>query len=445
MINKMSTKNRVVWSEGLFIKPQHFQQMQRSLEHNIDSRIRGLKDNFYGLLELQINQDHLSFGKITIERAIGIMPDGTEFNVPIHDPAPTSLEITQTQAGNQIVYLAIADRSDSQVEVSNHNNTRYKNTAEPIRDLHTEMGDFSEISVAPVQLRLMLENEDRSAFSCIAIAKIKEKKSSGPITLYSDFIPCHLNSLNFSVLNNYLHELEGLVRTRSENIALRIGTPSQSGVADVSDFMMLQVLNMMHGELQYLTKANHLSPEDFYIFAVKYASHLFTFTSNDRLAPIFESYDHKHPDFSLKSSMELLRRALSTELDSKAMPIPIIPKAHGLSIAPLADKTLLKSAEFILAVRASLSNEDLRKYFTQQTKVASIEKIRDMVSLQLPAIPLLALPVTPRQLPYHADYIYFKLDRNSPAWQMLINSSGFAFHVAGDFPNLNMNFWAIRE
>ena len=59
----MSTKNRVVWSEGLFIKPQHFQQMQRSLEHNIDSRIRGLKDNFYGLLELQINQDHLSFGK----------------------------------------------------------------------------------------------------------------------------------------------------------------------------------------------------------------------------------------------------------------------------------------------------------------------------------------------------------------------------------------------
>lgn len=443
----MSTKNRVVWSEGLFIKPQHFQQMQRSLEHNVDCRIRGLRENFFGLLELQINQDHLSFGKITIEKAIGVMPDGTEFNVPIHDIVPTSLEITQTQAGNQIVYLAVVDRSDSQLEVSGDRSSmsRYQLSSEPVRDLHTEMGDFSEIAVAPVQLRLMLESEDRSAFSCIAIARIKEKKASGPVSLYTDFIPCHLNSLNFAVLNNYLHELEGLVRTRAENIATRVGTPSQSGVADVSDFMMLQVLNMMHGELQHLTRTNHLAPEDFYTFAVKYASHLFTFTSDDRLAPIFESYDHKAPDFSLKSCMELLRRALSTELDSKAVPIPILPKTHGLSIAPLADRTLLMNAEFILAVRASLSNEDLRKYFIQQTKVASIEKIRDMVSLQLPAIPLLALPVTPRQLPYHADYIYFKLDRNSPAWKMLINSSGFAFHVAGEFPNLNMNFWAIRE
>ena len=29
-------------------------------------------------------------------------------------------------------------------------------------------------------------------------------------------------------------------------------------------------------------------------------------------------------------------------------------------------------------------------------------------------------------------------------WQQLSNSGGFAFHIAGQFPGLNLAFWAIR-
>ena len=105
----------------------------------------------------------------------------------------------------------------------------------------------------------------------------------------------------------------------------------------------------------------------------------------------------------------------------------------------------MRDAEFILAVKADMPLDDLRKQFTQQCKVASVEKIRDLISLQLPGIPLAALPVAPRQLPYHAGYVYFRLDDQSQAWQMLDNASGFAFHVAGSFPGLEMQFWAIRS
>ena len=34
----MTTRNPVVWSEGLFVKPQHFQQTTRYLEHYINTR-----------------------------------------------------------------------------------------------------------------------------------------------------------------------------------------------------------------------------------------------------------------------------------------------------------------------------------------------------------------------------------------------------------------------
>jgi len=114
-------------------------------------------------------------------------------------------------------------------------------------------------------------------------------------------------------------------------------------------------------------------------------------------------------------------------------------------VAPLADPSLLESADFILAVRADMPHERLRKQFLQQTKLASVERIRDLISLQLPGVPLEPLPVAPRELPYHAGYSYFRLDRQSQAWSMLDGASGFAFHVAGDFPGLEMQFWAIRS
>ena len=39
----MSDKNRVVWSEGLFLRPQHFQQQERYLEACLQGRAGALR------------------------------------------------------------------------------------------------------------------------------------------------------------------------------------------------------------------------------------------------------------------------------------------------------------------------------------------------------------------------------------------------------------------
>ncbi|AGA74367.1 type VI secretion protein [Pseudomonas putida HB3267] len=62
-----------------------------------------------------------------------------------------------------------------------------------------------------------------------------------------------------------------------------------------------------------------------------------------------------------------------------------------------------------------------------------------------PGIPLVPLPVAPRDLPFHAGFTYFELDRRSPAWAGMEASSGFGIHVAGEFPGLELQFWAIRS
>ena len=56
-----------------------------------------------------------------------------------------------------------------------------------------------------------------------------------------------------------------------------------------------------------------------------------------------------------------------------------------------------------------------------------------------------ALPVVPRQIPYSAGYVYFELDKGSEFWRQLEQSGALALHIAGEFPGLDMAFWAIRD
>ncbi|GED22710.1 type VI secretion system baseplate subunit TssK [Halomonas halmophila] len=444
----MTSRNRVVWSEGLFIKPQHFQQQQRSLEGLIETRLRGVGGHLHGFLSLEINAEYLSFGRISLTRASGVMPDGTAFHLPDDDIEPPALEITNAATANQIVYLGLPLSTDGVADVSWQATSlpsRYRAEMRGVRDLHSQEGDLADLHLARIAPRLLLEGEDRSAYACLAVARIVERRPDGSLVLDENFLPTLLNVQAAPALQRFVGEMAGLVRERARNLAHRMATPDQSGVADVSEFMLLQLLNRVHPRFQHLSRLGHLHPERLYNAMLEACCEILTFTGESRLPPEFPAYDHDHPETAFRPLMQSLRQSLSTVLEPRALAIQLQSRRFGLKVATLQDSSLLDDADFILAVRADMPPERLRKLFVQQTKVASVERVRELISLQLPGIPLEPLPVAPRQLPFHAGYTYFRLDRYSEAWNMLRGASGFAFHVAGDFPGLEMQFWAIRS
>ena len=444
----MAGRNRVVWSEGVFIKPQHFQQQQRNLEGQLDARLQGVGGHLYGFLSLALNAEFLSFGRIALPHASGVMPDGTAFRLPEDDSEPQPLIIEDSSITNQTVYLGLPLTTDGVAEVrwpEEEMPARYRLTTRAVRDLHSRNGDVSDLAVAQVTPRLLLERDDRSAYTCLAVAHIIERRPDGSLVLDEDFLPTLLNVQAAPPLQRFIGEMTGLMRERARNIAQRLATPQQSGVADVADFMLLQLLNRTHPRFQHLSRLGHLHPERLYEAMLEANSELLTFTDESRLPPDLPAYDHDRPERSFRPLMQHLRQALSTVLEPRAQAIQLQSRRFGLMVAPLADTSLLESADFILAVRADMPLDTLRKRFVQQTKVASIERIRDLINLQLPGVPLTQLPIAPRQLPYHAGYSYFQLDRQSQAWSMLQGASGFAFHVAGEIPGLEMQFWAIRS
>ena len=444
----MIYRNQVVWNEGLFIKPQHFQQQQRYTEHSINERVLSISRYLYGISQISINPEYLSFGRISIDSAVGIMPDGSIFRVPQDDILPTALEISDATLTNQIIYLAIPLKNESLLEVDWDNDKgtgRYIARKQEVKDIHSPNGDIAHLDIASAGLKIMLEKDDRSAYASIAIAKILEKRPDGSIQLDPDFIPCHFDIYSNIQLPRFINELATLMKERAKSIATRLGAAGQGAVADVSDFMLIQSLNRLQPQLSHFSNLKSLHPERLYEALASICGELSTFTDESRLPPELNGYNHDAPTDCFWQIIRYLRQSLSVVLEARAVSIQLDKRKYGLIIAPIHETELIPSSEFILAVKARMPLDDLRTLFVQQTKVASVEKIRDLISHQLPGIPLISLPVAPRQLPYHSGYIYYQLDKTSSAWELVENASGFAFHVAGAFDDLDIQFWAIRN
>ena len=161
--------------------------------------------------------------------------------------------------------------------------------------------------------------------------------------------------------------------------------------------------------------------------------------------PALAPYRHDSLRESFEPVIAALRASFSAVIDQTAIPIPIESKKFGISVAVVGDRALYGSAVFILAARADLPAEELRRRFPAQLKIGPVERIRDLVNLQLPGVPVHPVPVAPRQIPYHAGFVYFELDQGHELWGQLQTSGGVALHVAGEFPGLTLEFWALRS
>ncbi|MGC7561035.1 type VI secretion system baseplate subunit TssK [Pasteurella sp. PK-2025] len=446
------SKNRVIWKEGLFVQPQHFQQQQRHIDYLIQNQLLALNNNYNcGLISFDIDREMLNLGRISLLFAEGVFPDGTYFNFPSQDLLPHPIEIKQLDnASSYDVYLALPNINTTFTEIHsdyhNQNNIsiRYKESLEDIRDTHSPNGNSNTLFLAKLSPKLIQGSEEKSAYTYLHIARIRDKLADGRIVLDDKFIPTCMDVAASSELRAFIGELASTLEQRAETLSSRIGSPSQQGIADVAEFLMLQLLNREYPLYKHLNIHPHIHPEYFYRLLIQLCGELMTFTDASRLPKEFLRYDHFDMTECFQRLFKQLRISLSTVLTPKAVSIQLESLPYGVKTAVINDQDLLYKAEFILAVSARMPEELLRKQLVQQIKITTPDKIRQLVSVQLPGIELRPLTMAPRQLPYHAGYIYFYLDIHSDEWIDVQKNHAIAFHVSGEFPELDMQLWAIR-
>lgn len=444
----MSLDSKVVWSEGMFLNPQHFQQQERYFERYIEGKCSAFGAYGWGLHYFEVDQQLLNLGKISVTRARGVFPDGSPFNFPDIDVAPPVLEVPEN-THNAIVYLAIPVKRAGAVDVLSEDNTqglaRYYSTEQTVRDVTSESGDNITLNVGKLRFRLLLESDDLSGYACIGLLRIAESREDKNVLLDDQYIPTVLDCNATPKLSGFLTELAGLLHHRGESIAGRLADTKRGGTAEIADYMMLQLINRLEPMTNHLASINGLHPLSLYAESLQMVGELSTFVTKNKRPQSFDAYLHDNLQKTFVPVISALRQCLSMVFEQTAVSMNLVEKKYGIRVAEITDRSLLTTASFVLAARANVQENALRMHLPAQIKIAPVERIRQLVNAAMPGITLKPLPVAPRQIPYHSGFTYFELEKQSDFWKELQHSGGFALHIGGDFPGLELEFWAIRQ
>jgi type VI secretion system protein ImpJ len=444
----MALDDKVVWYEGMFLRPQHFQQQDRYVERLVRARSDGLVPYGWGLSELKIDRQLLETGKFALQEAVGLFDDGTPFSVPSLDDLPPALDLPEGSTGKR-VFLAVPERRPNVAEFGaaegSDTISRYDMAENEVFDNIAGSTQSAPVNIGKLRLKYLIEGESAAGYALVGVARLQEVRSDRKAVLDDGYIPPVLNTAASPTLAGFLTELAGLLRHRGEAMAGRIaGAGGARGVSDVADFMMLQAINRYEPVLAHLSRIRDVHPERVYALMVGIAGELSTFTAKGRRPPSFPDYRHDDLQASFKPVVETIRQCLSAVLEQPAVQIPLQERGHGIRVGTISDKRLLRDAGFVLAVRSDMPQEQIRKSFPRLVKIGPVEQIRELVNVALPGIRIRPMPVAPRQIPFHSTAVYFELERGTQIWKQLATSGGIALHVAGDFPQLSVELWAIR-
>ncbi len=443
----MTASHRVIWSQGMFLQPHHFQQQTRFIESLLDARVAATGPHAWGFAELTLDEAGLATGQVAPLRARGVLSDGTSFSMPDADALPPPLVVAGDMQ-NELIYLAVprARAGNTEVDFGDAKPdplARYAVKEHELRDQAHAADEPEPVQLGAPTLRLLRARDASDAFALLGVVRVVERRADQQVVLDRAYIAPQSRADATGQLSAMANLLHGLVRQRAMTLASSMGQMGQ-GVSEVAEFLMLQLLNRNEPLLRQLAGAPSVHPQTLHSVLAQLAGELATFSRTDRHPPEYPLYQHEDLQASFAPVVQDLRDYLSAVMQRHAVQIELVDRNHGVRTAVVADTSLLTSAGFVLAVRSQMPAEHLRARFPTQSKLGPVERIKDLVNLQLPGVPIRNLPVAPRQLPFHTGSHYFELDRSSELWKQIERSGNLFVHVAGDFPGLEMELWAIR-
>jgi type VI secretion system protein ImpJ len=390
----------------------------------------------------------LAVGRLGVSRASGILPDGTPFSLPQHDAPPTPLDVPADMKG-ELVYLGVPRARDGVTQVrfdgeGTPESCRWRAVTQEVRDQTNAVDEPEAVQTGALELRLLRAKEASDAQALLGVARVVERRNDHQVVIDREYIAPQTRIDASQQLSAQASLLHGLVRQRARALAGRMGQLSH-GVSEMADFLMLQALNRAEPVFRQYALAPSATPATLYHACLQLAGDLATFTSEARVPPEYLAYRHDDLQATFLPVIADLRRMLSTVLERNAVQIDLAERGHGVRLAVFPDPELARNSSFVLAANAQMPAEQLRTRLPTQAKLGPPERLRDLVNLALPGVTLRSLPAAPRQLPFHAGFHYFEIDRGGDLWKQMERSGSLAMHVAGDFPALELELWAIRQ
>lgn len=442
----MSWYSKVAWTEGLFLRPHHLQQSDRYVEHLLDERVRLASPYPWGFSDMEIDMDVCQQSRFALRRGRGIFPDGAVFNFPADGVPPPAIDVPEDSAG-QTVWLGIPETTVNAVEVATGRadaSTRYVLGRETIIDSTSNLRQEEEIDVAHPQLMYSIRSTSPPGQVCLPVARIREVKDR-IIIVDGTFAPPMLNSHGHPVVSGWVESVIGWVERKLSELARYAADTSAGGGLQNFDYLTLQLLNRTHPVLLHMRDSSYIHPERVYVEFLKLAGELATFATEDRRARRYTAYDHDRLNEVFEPVMSDIQAFLSTGYDRRAVRLPLEQLAENAFRSIVVDRSLFAQANFVIEVSARRPLAEIQAEFPRLFKVGPFGQMRQIVYSNLPGIPLMYMAVPPAQIRALSNCVYFRLDKTTPLWREFSQDSAIGLQIAGNWPELKLEFYAIRE
>ena len=449
----MEYAQKVLWSEGMFLTPHHFQQADRYYENLISRRLSAVRSLGWGVCRLQINTDALANGEFVLSKCAAILADGLAVDTPDLDPLPParSVEASFDAKRNSLgVFIASPLARAGAVAfsaegASDGRPTRYHRRSLAAADENSG-GNEREVVLAAKTLRILFEGEPQDDYVALKIAEL-HRSASGKFMLSDAYVPPCLFLSSSPQLAAFLRRILEMLSAKSSELASQRRQRSAGLVeftmSEAANFWFLHTVNATIPVLMHLHNNADVHPEDVFLVLARLAGELFTF-SGDGHPKDLPQYAHDAVGASFASMEKRISDLMGTIIPTKCAPIPLEKTRESLFTGKLRDDRLLEG-QFYLAVMAEVPEEKIIREVPLKAKVASSDRVDQLIAAAIRGLTLRHLPTPPSEIPVQPGRQYFQLDKAGDHWEAVKKSRSISFYIPPEFKNLKLELMGVKE
>ena len=449
----MSTTNKILWGEGLFLRPQHFQLQDQFHENRLSDVARTVHPYYWGVRTLKFDTVALANGQLRVEALSLIFPDGGIYDAPATDVPPEALNLSAMpeSAESCTIYLAISplkEYGENSVDSDAKNGqvVRYIRRHAERPDLFTKAIP-AEVTTLESWVRLLPDTESRDQFVTLPIARIR-RSGTGGYQLDNDFIPPSSSIKASEALQLMTRQVLDILQAKVDALYGHHREPSKNIIefrsGDIASFWLLHTASQYYASILHLFQNPRLHPERLFQEMLSLSGALMTFSKSYSLSDL-PTYTHDQPTACFLKLDRIIRDLLETVISTRYFAIALSEVKPSFWNGRLESDKIDAATTFYLAVSSAMPAAELVDTVPVRIKVGAPDDVEKFVLSAMPGVRLSYTPQVPAAVPVRPGHYYFALENKGALYERMLKSQALGIYAPNNYPDLKLELIAVTS
>lgn len=448
----MIRASKLLWGEGLFLRPQHFQRQDAYHEWRLAETAQALSPFAWGVRRWQVDADALSNGVLRVTALQVVLPDGDLFSAPTDDelPAPVSLSGWPAGLSECTYHLALTPvrptgANSCAADDAGASAVRYVQRHEPASDWFTGAVEAEMVTLRRTA-RLLAETEARDHLTSLPLVRVR-RTGTGTFELDPSFSPPVMSIAASPLLQGLLRRTLDMLQAKVDALYGVHREPSKHVIefrsGDIASFWLLHTCSSAYAGLSHLYHHPGLPPERLFERLLDLAGALMTFSRTHGLADL-PAYDHQAPAAAFLRLDTIVRDLLETVISTRYFAIALSETRPSYHVGRLDSQKIGDGTRLYLGVQAALPPAELVEVIPQRLKVGAPDDVEKVVLTATAGVRLTHLPQVPVAIPVRPGAYYFALEPRGPLYERMLQSRALCIYAPTGLPDLQMELIALN-